>query len=83
MAKYDQLGNFLRNAPGDVKQIKLSFAQIDIIIDEKIPESAYKFPAWWGNDKFGAHVHATAWLEAGWKVEKIDQKATCVLFVRD
>ena len=62
--KYDSLKKYLRNY-----QISLSYPMIEKIIGEKLPESAYKYKAWWAN---GGHIQAYSWLDAGWKVKRVD-----------
>lgn len=62
--KYDPLKEYLKKY-----QINLSFQMIEKIIGEKLPSSAYKFRAWWAN---GGHLQANAWLDAGWKVCKVN-----------
>lgn len=49
--------------------ISLSYQEIEKILDFKLPPSAYKHRPWWANDK--SHTHAKAWLNAGWKVDKV------------
>ena len=49
MAKYDPLYGFLKPFIGD---LTISFADVARIIGcRKLPDSAYKRPAWWGNEK--------------------------------
>lgn len=80
--KYTPLELYLRNIPSEVRDITLSFSKIEVIIDSRLPSSAYKYPAWWGNEKNGSHVEAHAWLGAGWSVESIDWESETVRFVR-
>ena len=68
MTKYEELKRFFQNQLEN--RIELTFSQIEKIISDKLPESAFKYRAWWANDK--THVHATAWLNVDWQVKKVD-----------
>ena len=68
--KYSPLEHYLRDLPES--QVTLDFEQIERIIDDKLPSSAYEYWAWWANEKEGNHVNARAWANAGWKVESVD-----------
>jgi hypothetical protein len=46
----------------------------------RLPDSAYRHRAWWGNND--ATAEAKAWLDAGWRVESVDQAAGEVVFTR-
>jgi len=61
--------------------VQLSFAEIEQIIDARLPPSAHNHREWWSNH-VGSHVQARAWLEAGWEVESVDQEARTVRFRR-
>ena len=74
MAKYDPLYGFLKPFIGD---LTISFADVARIIGcRKLPDSAYKRPAWWGNEKptGKSHVHSRAWMNAGYKADADLQK---------
>jgi hypothetical protein len=60
-------------------RLELSFSEIENILDFQLPNSAYRYPAWWAN---GGHVQAYAWLNAGWKVGNI-KLGKSVLFVKE
>lgn len=60
-------------------QITLTFPEIEKVIGEPLPPSAYKYPAWWAN---GGHSQADAWLNAGWKVGELNLGKS-VVFVKD
>jgi hypothetical protein len=70
--KYNPLKNYLRDLPANQKELTLSFEQIEQIINSKLPPSAYRYQAWWANEKEGNHVNARAWINAGWKIEHVD-----------
>lgn len=73
MEKYSQLKNLLVSKKKIVKEI--SFDDI-----ANLPNSAYRYREWWGNDR--QHVQALAWLDAGYRVNKVDFSKKKVLFER-
>ena len=68
MSKYDPLYEFLRRQSGD--HVVFSFHELERLLDFDLPPSANEYPAWWANEESEAtrHVHAKAWMDAGWKV---------------
>ncbi|MEH7883786.1 hypothetical protein V7654_05605 [Bacillus sp. JJ1609] len=66
MYKYTPLYNFLMSQEQD--RIKLTFAEVERIISDQLPASAFKYKAWWAN---GGHIQANAWLEAKYTVEDV------------
>ena len=81
MAKNDPLSDWLR-AQRDRTEVTLGFADIEELIGGGLPVSAHQHPAWWSNEQEGRHVQARAWLEAGWRVDAVDQRARRVRFRR-
>lgn len=82
MGKYDPLRRFLENVAADVSEITLSFAQIEQILEDTLPNSARRHQAWWANEQDGTHVQAASWLGAGWEVDIVDQKRDWARFRR-
>jgi len=72
---------YLSAATHAASDVPLSFAEIEQIIDARLPPSAHNHREWWSNHA-GSHVQARAWLEAGWEVENVDQEARTVRFRR-
>lgn len=64
--KYDPLKDYLANCSDDF--VELTYDEIERIIENVLPYSAHKYNAWWAN---GGHMHADAWLNAGYKVESV------------
>jgi hypothetical protein len=61
----------------------LSFEDMEKILDFKLPSSAYKDRAWWSNPTSPTnHPYAQSWLEAGWRVDSVDQLENLVNFRR-
>lgn len=45
--KYAPLEIYLRDLPANQKEVSLSFEQIDGILNDKLPASAYEDRHWW------------------------------------
>jgi hypothetical protein len=80
--KYTPLEKYLRDLPAGQQEVTLGFEQIERILNDKLPGSAYEYMAWWANEKEGNHVNARAWANAGWKIESVDFKKKRVQLVR-
>ena len=80
--KYTPLENYLRDLPESQREVTLGFEQIERILNDKLPPSAYRYQAWWDNEKEGNHVNARSWLKAGWKVDEVNFKEKWVKLVR-
>lgn len=68
MPNYEKLLNFLNSQ--SKSEITLNFVQIEQIIDEKLPDSAYKHNAWWSNHE--SHPLMKVILAKNWKSRKLD-----------
>ena len=69
--KYGTLENWLINQKTKANLIRVSFADVQELLGEALPQSAYEQRTWWANDTVG-HVQSRAWLRAGWKIEEVD-----------
>ena len=67
MGRYDPLNEYLRSVSSD--EINLSFSDTEKVLGFKLPSSAYTYSAWWAN---GGHSQAYAWLDAGYKVGRVE-----------
>lgn len=79
MGKYDPLGEYLAGQPQP--RVELSFEQIEGILAAGLPRSACRHRAFWANNPRG-HVHASAWLGAGWRVQGVDLTRKIITFAR-
>jgi len=70
--KYTPLENYLRSLPKSQREVILSFEQIERIINDKLPPSAYEYLAWWAYEKSPHQPEKIAAMNAGWKVESVD-----------
>jgi DNA-binding transcriptional regulator YiaG len=68
-SKYQPLLEFLRGSKQN--EITLSFAEIEILIKDTLPNSAKSKRAWWSNRSKGA-LQALSWIEAGYRVGDVD-----------
>jgi hypothetical protein len=82
MAKYTPLEKFLENLDKKQNDVTLDFTQIERIIADRLPQSAFKHSAWWANEMDGSHIEAHAWMGAGCKVDNVDFARKCVRFIR-
>ena len=80
--KYTPLEQHLKAFPAEQRDVTMSFEQIERIINDKLPASAYKYQAWWANEKDGHHVHAHSWMNAGWKVDTLNLQEKWVRLIR-
>ena len=80
--KYMPLEKYLRDLPSSQREVTLGFEQIEGILNNKLPSSAYEDQRWWEHETEGNHVSKRAWANAGWKVESLDVSKKWVKFVR-
>jgi len=77
--KYQPLTDRLKMEP--TEEITFTFAELEDVLGEPLPRSARKRRPFWGNNNT-RHMHAKAWLDAGWKVEKVSLHGEIVTFTR-
>jgi len=66
--KYIGLKRYLQNLKEPI--IVLSYKDIEKIIGDTLPKSAYIYAeAWWANDR--THSQAIAWLDAGYETDYV------------
>jgi hypothetical protein len=79
---YQSLFLYLQDntAPG-VWKIQLTFEQIEDMLQDRLPSSAYKHRTWWSNDTV-SQSHSQSWLDAGWMVANVNLGSQHVSFRR-
>jgi len=77
MSSYAPLFEYLRGLGQE--SVKLSFSELETILGFRLPYSACTYNAWWAN---GGHSQANSWLNAGFKVDKVDIYKKVVMFYR-
>ena len=80
--KYTPLESYLCDLPTRQREVTLGFEQIEGILNNKLPSSAYEDQRWWEHETEGNHRNTRSWSNAGWRVESLDVKAKRVKFVR-
>ena len=83
--KYDPLVHYLERLPKDLAETTLSFRELEKIIGAPLPDSAFDYRPWWGNQvDHSNRPQAAAWLTAGFKVKEVNQsrKGGWVMFSR-
>ena len=80
MSKYAPLEAYLENST--MREIPMKFAEIERIIDGRLPASSRKYPAWWSNES-STHVQAEAWKNAGYKTVNVNIENEKLMFIRD
>ena len=79
MSKYDPLETYLKGQTA--AEVPISFREIEAILGRRLPPSAFRHRPWWANDATG-HVHAKAWLSAGYETARVDLKTGTLVFRR-
>lgn len=80
-SRYTLLAKYLEQLPPDRQRVRLSFEQIEEIIQHDLPPSAKTHRSWWANDSVG-HTQSKLWLSAGWQVEAINLPEGRITFAR-
>ena len=68
VGKYIGLYNFFIVSENDTEI--LSYQEIEKIIGDKLPKSAYEYSAWLQYSK--THTATLSWINAGWTIEKLE-----------
>jgi len=76
-SKYFPLYQHLKSL--SVESVKISFTEIEQILDAALPGSAYRSRSFWSNRVRGG-VQAAAWLDANYQVGDIDLDQGYVVF---
>lgn len=85
MSKYDPLYDYLEHLPVDMQDKTMTFSTLEEILGFRLPNSAFKYQAWWANpsSEDDSHVHARAWMAAEWKVDTSNLPEKWVRFKRN
>jgi hypothetical protein len=79
MPKYDPLCTYLRAQHFD--EVPMTFAEIERVIGAKLPEKSQAHRAWWSNNPSNS-VMTKAWLDAGYRTERVDMAGRKLVFRR-
>ena len=80
MSKYEPLSKFLRRRNDDAWQAQ--FSDVEAVLGFPLPDSAYRYPAWWANQNGGGHSQTAGWQDAGWRTADLDLANKTVRFER-
>lgn len=78
--KYDPLKAYLQAIPQSKRSVAMSFSQIEDLLGDNLPQSAFKYAAWWANQSYGSQ--APSWLDAGFIVDEVNLQRRQITFVR-
>ena len=80
MGKYQALTRFLESQ--NEAEIPMTFAEVEKHAGiEHLPKSAKLYRMWWSNNPTN-HVHAQAWLDAGYETAQVDMEGCKLVFRR-
>ena len=79
MSRYEPLTRFLEGTRAG--EIRLTFQDIERILDRPLPASARHHQAWWSNTE--THSHADSWMRTGWRTRDLDLGSERILFYRN
>ena len=77
MSKYEPLEEYLRDCGRS--DVPMTFAEIEEIIGDALPSSAFKHRPWWSNNPSNS-VITYAWLRAGYKSAEVDMTERKLVF---
>lgn len=81
MSRYQPLADFL--AGKKALEWEASFAEIEAQLGFKLPDSAYKYPAWWANQTGVGHSQTKGWRSVGWRTRDLDLERKRIRFERE
>lgn len=81
MSRYQPLADFL--AGKKALEWDASFAEIEARLGFPLPDSAYKYPAWWANQTGAGHSQTKGWRSVGWKTRNLDLERKRIRFEKD
>ena len=79
LSKYENLAQYLAGKMD--KMMRMTFKQIEELIDGELPNAAREHRAWWANSSTNNHA-IQGWLRAGWETSRVDMDNQELIFVR-
>lgn len=80
MVNWSRLAEFLEGRPASLRSIRLSYEDIEGILGDRLPKSAYEYRPFWANERAGSR--ASSWLATGWTVVGDPRAERVVTLVR-
>lgn len=81
MSSYKPLADYLARKKGD--QWDASFDEVERALGRPLPQSAYRYNAWWANQTGPGHSQTQGWRSVGWRTAKLDLERKRVRFERE
>ena len=81
MSRYEPLAQFLAAKKSD--SWDATFLDIEKQLGAPLPQSAYKYPAWWANQTGPGHSQTRGWRSVGWRTCDLDLERRRVRFERE
>jgi hypothetical protein len=79
--RYSPLEDYLRSQPSGVVDVAMTFDEVEGIIGDKLPASAFKHRPWWSNNASNSTI-TNAWLNAGFRSEQVNMETRRLVFHR-
>jgi hypothetical protein len=76
---YQPLSDFL--AASRAAEVSLHLGDVERVLGQPLPASAYRHQAWWANT--ATHGHARAWMGVGWRTARLNLPKRVVTFIRN
>jgi len=80
-SRYARLSLHLQQLPMKQQKAELTFEEVEKILEGDLPASAWQHRSWWANDSV-SHVQSQQWLDAGWRVVRVNLTERRVTFAR-
>ena len=77
MSKYEPLTTYLQKL--EQTSVHMTFEEIEQVIGQKLPPSAFRHRAWWSNNSTN-NVMTNAWLAAGYSTVDVDMTSRKLMF---
>lgn len=81
MSMYQPLADFLAGKKS--VEWDATFAEVERALGRPLPQSAYKYPAWWANQSKPGHSQTHGWRSVGWRTAGVDLARRRVRFERE
>jgi hypothetical protein len=78
---YQPLADYLAGKKAD--SWEATFSEIEEKLGRPLPQSAYRYQAWWANQSGSGHSQTHGWRSVGWRTSKLDLERRRVRFERD